>query len=194
MRHRLVLLLVPVILAAAPAAKNRPAPTGLKILSAPVLEPATELGGRPVAVTVQNLTDKTIVAVAALFEEFRADGTHTYTEPENFARGVGMDWDGPNSAELDPSHHAWIRPGQVTNLRLYATGNSETASVKVTITGIVYDDRTSEGSQAEMLFHGRREDGQRAREAARQEKSPSKRALLEKQAEWYETHAVEVER
>ena len=194
MRHRLVLMLVPLLLAAAPERRERPAPTGLKVLSQPVLEPPDARGGRPVAVTVQNVTNKTIVAVAALFEEFRTDGTHTYAEPENFARGVGMDWDGPSSPEFDPAHHAWIKPGQVTSLRLFATGNSETASVKVTITGIVYEDRTSEGPQAQMLFHGRREDGQRAREAALQEKSPSKRALLEKEAEWYETHAVEVER
>lgn len=191
MKQRWLILawLLPLILAAAPEAKKRP-PTGLKILST-TLEAPTSLspGGRPVALTVQNVTDKTIVAVAGLFEEFRADGTHTY--PENdAAHGVGMDFDGPNPA--DPGHHNWIRPGQVTTIRLFAVGNPETASVKATITGLIYEDRTSEGSDAQMIFQQRREQGEKAREAAGRETSPRKKAELEGVAKWFETHdAVE---
>lgn len=187
MKQRWLILawLLPLILAAAPEAKKR-TPTGLKILSAATLEAPTALNpkGRPVALTVQNITDKTIVAVAGVFEEFRADGTHTYSE-DNAAHGVAMDFDGPRPA--DPTHSNWIRPGQVTQLRLFAVGNPETASVKATITGLIYEDRTSEG-MADMIFQQRREQGQKAREAASRETSPRKKAELEEVAKWFETH------
>lgn len=103
-----------------------------------------------------------------------------------------MDWDGPEPA--DPNYKRnWIRPGQITTIRLFATGNIPTASVKATITGVVYEDLTGEGPQAQMFFQDRAEKGQKARENAAQEKSPSQKARFTRWAEWYETH-LEVER
>lgn len=191
MRHRLVLMLVPVMLAAAPEHRERPAPTGLRILSTTLEPPTSPNSGRPVALMVENITDKTIVAIVATFEEFRADGTHTYP-PGNETHGVGMDHDGPSP--LDPRHEDWIRPRQTTTIRLYATGNPETASVRATIAGLIYEDRTSEGNAAQMIFLDREKSGREAREAASRESSPTKKKELEKRAEWYESHGpLEVE-
>ena len=181
-------LLLPLVFASAP-------PTGLKILGPAILEAADGKipEGRPVAITVQNVTHKTIVAVAALFEELTADGSNVYP-PEDRAHGVGMDYDSPNPA--DPNYQQnWIRPGQIRTLRMFSTGNRATASVKVTITGIVFEDRSSEGDQARMFFLDRAKHGREAREAAARQVEGPKKTALEKQADWYDAHGpLEVEK
>lgn len=187
MRHRLVLLwLVPLILAA--AHRERPAPTGLRILST-TMESPTALNPelRQVAITVQNVTaDKTVVAYGFLTREFDRNGQEINPH---------QSWIGTDFAEPDGKNSSfYIPPGQIRTIGVYSVRSPETVSVKVTVTGLVYEDRTAEGHNSEEIFTARRYNAREARELAAQEPPGPRKTELEKRAAWFEAAAVEAER
>lgn len=97
-------------------------------------------------------------------------------------------------AGTDSMNHPerFILPGQVRSIPIYSAG-LKTVRVSVTLTGLVYDDRSSEGDAARIVFNTRERNAREAREAATKEPPGEKRAALEKRAEWYEAHAVEAQ-
>lgn len=182
LRHRLSLAwLLPLVL----FAQASVAPTGLKILSTTLGEPLPSHPNlRQVTVTVQNITDKTVVAHAFRVHEF--DENDQEIRPGG--AGVIRDFAGPglmNQAEM------FIRPGQVVSIPIYSAG-PKTARVNVNLVGLVYEDRTSEGGNiAGIIFNARANNARQAREAAAKEPPGEKRLALEKQADWFEGHAKE---
>jgi hypothetical protein len=162
---------------------------GLKILST-TLDSTTQdltdpsgklLKVRNVIVHVQNTTDdKTVVAYALVVHEFDKDGK----EINPGGAGVGVDHAGPDNYPNETSQ--FIQPGQLGSIRNYSAG-PETVSVEATITGVVYEDCTWEGAAARMTFLGRQNSARRAREEAAQAQG-SRKAELERRAEWYEAH------
>lgn len=186
MRRHLLLLawLLPLVLAAQspPPRKARPAPTGLKVLSA-ILDPnpnPLHPSSRIVTVLVQNTTDKTVVAHVLVLHEFSQNGT----ELNAGGAGMGIDWAEPDSRSDNTRHY--ILPGQIATIQLNA--NLEAANVIVNIAGLVYEDGSSEGEASKMFFITRQRQAQEAREAATKEPLGEKRMELERRAEWYENH------
>ena len=166
--------------------KARPAPTGLKILDT-TLGPPTPLNPelRPVIVTAQNTTNKTVVAYAFRTHEFDADGR----EINPGGAGVGMDHAAPDASPLSTKN--FIPPGAIRTFSVYSA-HLAAVRVEVALTALVYEDRSSEG-ESWMFFDERQEHAREARVLAAQEPPGEKRAALEKRAEWYEAHAVEAE-
>ena len=157
-------------------------PKGLKILST-TLDAPTPLNPelRPVTVKVQNVTDKAIVAHAFVVHEFDRDGK----EINPGGAGVGRDFAGPNPSPTDTENV--IPPGQIRSVEVYSA-NLKAVTVNVTVAGVVYDDRSSEGGAARMFFITRQRNAQELRAAAAQEQPGKRKTDLEKQAEWYEAH------
>lgn len=149
-------------------------PAGLKVLSI-AIDPQT----RGVTVEVQNVTDKTIVANAIVYWEKLSDGSNLNPE----GAGIAMDYADPDNSGVKE----FIRPGQIATIRGYST-SPEVVSVEATVAAVVYEDRTSEGKLAPMLFATRQRQAKAFREAAAKETDGERRAELERRAEWYETN------
>jgi hypothetical protein len=186
-RHHLLnaaWLLPLALLAQAPSPrKARPAPTGLRILST-TINPTTATLNPPtrgaVVVQVQNTTDKTVVAYALVIHEFDKDGN----ELNPGGAGVGIDHAEPESNPINTRN--FILPGQIGSIGGYSA-NLETATVEASITGVVYEDCSSEGEFARMFFITRQTRAREARDEATKEQG-EKKSQLEKRAAWYEAH------
>jgi hypothetical protein len=189
-RHILIVawLLPLVLLAQAPSArrKPRPAPTGLKILST-TLEPPTTINTdppmviRPVPVKVQNVTDKTVVGYVLAYQEFDQEG-----KKMGDSHGAGIDFADPDSNPNNTRN--FILPGQLATLSPFSVGNPETDRVEAAVIGVVYEDNSSEGEAAQMLFITRQKHAQEATEKAAKEPPGERKTQLEKPAAWYEAH------
>lgn len=157
----------------------------MRILST-TIDPTTATLNPPtrgaVVVKVQNTTDKTVVAYVFVIHEFDKDGR----EINPGGAGFGIDYADPDSSP----NNTWnfIQPGQIGTIQGYHVSNPETVTVEVAPTGVVYEDRSSEGAAAQMIFATCQRRAQEAREAAAKEPPGEKRTELERRAVWYATH------
>lgn len=172
-----LILLVPLVTHA--VASPPKAITGLKILNTTVEKSNADV--RTVVVRVQNITnDKTIVGYAFLARLFDKDAVQI-GDPA----GTALDFADPDNSNT----RNFILPGQIATIQVIGTtGERETVFAEVSVTGVVYEDSSSEGAGAQMFFATRRRRGQELREAAAKEQLGDRKADLERQAAWYEAH------
>ena len=102
------------------------------------LDPAS----REVSVQLLNSSPKTIVAYSLEAREFDASGRQVDS--------WGIGWDYLAESASNPSRDSQIEPGRTATVSNGVSGKG--TSVQVTVTAVVYDDRTAEGRPANVAI------------------------------------------
>ena len=137
---------------AATAWAQSPKPIQLQVLSATV-----NLESHQIAIEVQNQSSKVVTAYILQIKWF--DAGNKLIAHEN----VGLDG---LAYEPDPARPLnEIQPGAISAFPIGVGASEETVSAKASVIGVVYADRTFEGSEAEDFFVGRANDAKESRRA-----------------------------
>lgn len=146
------------------------------VVTSTVLDPSTH----QLTVDLQNTSTKTIVAYAVLITQLDATGK-TVIES-----GVGWDYLEPDG---EPHYILAGRPATVEATKIL---DKTVVSVKVSVTGVIYIDRTYEGpGPSGGMFDGRMRTAAEIRKIlAEEQHTAAEKTKLEKRAAFYEAAAI----